>query len=209
MCAQRDEFDKTSLDEFAHKIVADVNVTQKFSAHWIFTHGNTGQIILVDFSCILLLIAKIFEGFTKIESLLPGLAGGDQFGFGGRQGYMVLTATFPRNRSAIHHKNVASVRAARIGVASPICINPAPEFIGVSGATSVCNRLIPSVTQILQNVFSRLYVCDARKLDIFAELRIGPSQIGAGHSDKVTKSADNATIAAVEVRFGVGVTVIF
>jgi len=31
----------------------------------------------------------------------------------------------------------------------------------------------------------------------------------AGHSDKVTKAADNATIAAVEVRFEVGVTVIF
>ena len=63
--------------------------------------------------------------------------------------------------------------------------------------------------QILQNVFSRLHVCDARKLDIFDEFRIGPSQIGAGHSDKITKAADNATIAAVEVRFRVGVTVMF
>jgi len=52
-------------------------------------------------------------------------------------------------------------------------------------------------------MFSRLHVYDARKLDIFAEFRIGPSQIGAGHSDKVTKAADNATIAAVEFRFGV------
>ena len=49
MCAQRDEFDKTSLDEFAHEIAADINVTQKNSAHSIFTHGNTGQIILIDF----------------------------------------------------------------------------------------------------------------------------------------------------------------
>ena len=31
-CAQRDEFDKPSLDEFAHEIAADVNVTRKFSA---------------------------------------------------------------------------------------------------------------------------------------------------------------------------------
>jgi len=30
MCAQRDEFDKTSLDEFAHEITVDVNVTRKF-----------------------------------------------------------------------------------------------------------------------------------------------------------------------------------
>ena len=120
MCAQRDEFDKTSLDEFAHEIIADINVRRKISVHWIFTHGNTGQIILIDFSCIL------------------------------------LTVTFPRNRSAIHHKNIASVRAARISVANPIYVNAAPEFIGVSGVTSVCNRLIPSVTQILQNMFSRL-----------------------------------------------------
>jgi len=52
-------------------------------------------------------------------------------------------------------------------------------------------------------------VCDARKLDIFAEFIIGLSQIGAVHSDKVTKAADNATIAAVEVGFGFGVAVIF
>ena len=41
------------------------------------------------------------------------------------------------------------------------------------------------------------------------ESLVGPSQIGAGPSDKVTTGADNATIAAVEVRFGVGVAVIF
>ena len=60
-----------------------------------------------------------------------------------------------------------------------------------------------------RTLFSRLHVCDARKLDIFAEFIIGLSQIGAGHSDKVTKAADNATIAAVEVGFGFGVAVIF
>jgi len=58
-------------------------------------------------------------------------------------------------------------------------------------------------------MFNRLHVCNARKLDRFAEFRIGPSQIGAGHSDKVTKATDNATKATVEVRFGVWVTVIF
>jgi len=35
MCAQRDKFDKTSLDEFAHEIVADVDVARKLSAYWI------------------------------------------------------------------------------------------------------------------------------------------------------------------------------
>ena len=102
-------FAKTSLDEFAHEITADVNVKRKNLAQRIFTHGNTGQIILIDFSCILLLITKIFEGFTKIMSLLPGLAGGDEFGFGGRQRKIVWTATFPRHGSVTHHKNLASV----------------------------------------------------------------------------------------------------
>jgi len=125
--------------------------TRKNSARWIFTHTNTGQIVPIDFSCNLLLITKIFKGFTKIESLLPGLAGGNKFGFGGRQRDIVLTATFPRDRSAIHHKDVASVWVAGISVISPFWVNPAPEFwvIRVSGATSVCNRLIASVTQIL------------------------------------------------------------
>ena len=96
-----------------------------------------------------------------------------------------------------------------VSVAGPMCVHPSPQLIWVSRATGVNDGLIPSVTKILQNVFSRLHVCDARKLDIFAELRIAPSQIRAGHSDKVTKAADNATIAAVEVRFGVEVAIFF
>ena len=69
--------------------------------------------------------------------------------------------------------------------------------------------LIPSVTQILQNVFSYLHVCDARKLDILAELRVRPSQIGACHSDEVAKTSYNATVVTVEVLFGVGVAIVF
>jgi len=49
MCAQRYEIDKTCLDEFAHEIAADINVTPEDSAHSISSHGNTGQIILIDF----------------------------------------------------------------------------------------------------------------------------------------------------------------
>ena len=44
-----------------------------------------------------------------IESLLPGLAGADKFGFGSRQRYIVLTAALPRNRSAVHHEDVTGV----------------------------------------------------------------------------------------------------
>ena len=58
-------------------------------------------------------------------------------------------------------------------------------------------------------MFSRLHVCDARKLDILAELRVRPRHIGAGHSDEVAKTSYNATVATVEVWFGVGVAVVF
>ena len=81
MRAQGDEFDKTSFDQFAHEITANVDVAREFSAHWIFTHSNTCQIVLINFSCLLLLVTKILDGFTKIESLLTSLAGGDKFGF--------------------------------------------------------------------------------------------------------------------------------
>ena len=58
-------------------------------------------------------------------------------------------------------------------------------------------------------MFSRLHVCDARKLDILAELRVRPSQIGEGYSDEVAKTSYNATVAMVEVLFGVGVIIVF
>ena len=63
------------------------------------------------------MITEIFENFTKAESLLPGLAGGNEFGFGGRQRDIVLTAALPRDVYAcrcvdvyaIRHKDAASV----------------------------------------------------------------------------------------------------
>ena len=58
-------------------------------------------------------------------------------------------------------------------------------------------------------MFSRLHVCDARKLDILAELRVRPSRIGAGHSDEVAKTSYNATLATVEALFGIGVAIVF
>ena len=75
--AQGDEFDKTSFDQFAHEITANVDVAREFSAHWIFTHSNSCQIVLINFSW----VTKILEGFKKIESILTSLAGGDKFGF--------------------------------------------------------------------------------------------------------------------------------
>ena len=58
-------------------------------------------------------------------------------------------------------------------------------------------------------MFSRLHVCDARKLDILAELNLRPSQIGAGHSDEVANTSYNATVMTVEVLFGVGVAIVY
>ena len=42
------------------------------------------------------------------------------------------------------------------------------------------------------------HVFGARVLNEFAKLRVGPSKIGAGHVDKVTEAADDATVAGVK-----------
>jgi len=52
-------------------------------------------------------------------------------------------------------------------------------------------------------------MCNARKLDIFAELTVGPNQIRAGDSDEVTKGCLQCHGAATEVRFRVRVTIMF
>ena len=59
VCTKRDEFDIPSLYEFAHKISTNVNVARKFTAHWVFTHGNTSEVIFIDLSGFCLLIPKI------------------------------------------------------------------------------------------------------------------------------------------------------
>ena len=92
--------------------------------------------------------------------MLPGLTRNNEFGFGNRQKDVVLTSALPRDRSGVHHNDEASVRAASISIAGPICVDPSPELIWFPGATSVSDRLIPSVTEQLQDVFSCLHVCD-------------------------------------------------
>ena len=66
MCVQRHEFDKPSLDSFAHKIAADVDVARKFAAHWVFI-DSFNQIVFLNFGGGVFLVAKILEGVTKIR----------------------------------------------------------------------------------------------------------------------------------------------
>ena len=44
------ESKNTTKDQFPDEISADINVVRIFATHWIFRHGNAGQIILVDAS---------------------------------------------------------------------------------------------------------------------------------------------------------------
>jgi len=71
-CAQRDEFDKPSLDWFAHKLAADVDVALKFAVPWVVMHSYTRQIVFINFSGSVLLVTKIHEGLTKTKGLLSG-----------------------------------------------------------------------------------------------------------------------------------------
>ena len=54
-----DECDKTSLNEFAHKISTNVDVARKLTAYWGFTHGNTSEVVFIDLSGFGLLMPKI------------------------------------------------------------------------------------------------------------------------------------------------------
>ena len=82
----------------------------------------------------------------KVNDLLACLTGCNKFSFGGGQRHVVLSVAFPRNGSAIHHDDVAGVRAASISVVSPICVNPSPQFVSVASATGVGDLLFHSVT---------------------------------------------------------------
>jgi len=51
MCVQRDEFDKNSLDQFAHEITADVNVARRTSFLLTATLTRLSLQISVVFCC--------------------------------------------------------------------------------------------------------------------------------------------------------------
>jgi len=59
-----------------------------------------------------------------------------------------MKAVLPRDRSAVHHEDVAGVRVASISVAGPICVQLSPQLILLSRATGVSDGLIPSVTEL-------------------------------------------------------------
>jgi len=48
VCAQRHELKKPCQDEFAHKVMVDVNVTRQFLAHRILAYSNSGKIVFVE-----------------------------------------------------------------------------------------------------------------------------------------------------------------
>ena len=77
-----------------------------------------------------LLGTEIFEGHTKIKDLLACLACSDEWSLRGRQWNVVLMVALPRNKSTIHHENVAAVMGAvNTSVAGPICIDPFPQLV--------------------------------------------------------------------------------
>ena len=59
------------------------------------------------------------------------------------------------------------------------------------------------------NVFTCLHVCNAKKLDILADLRVRPSQVWAGHGDEVAKATLQTTVATADVCVGFGVAFVF
>ena len=80
-------------------LAADVDVVRKSVLYLGFTHGYMCQIVFIDFSGGVLMVAEILEGLTKIiEGLLPGLTCSNELGFRGRQGDVVLTSALKQVR---------------------------------------------------------------------------------------------------------------
>ena len=80
-------------------LAADVDVVRKFALYLGVTHGYMCQIVFIDFSGGVLMVAEILEGLTKIiEGLLPGLTCSNELGFRGRQGDVVLTSALKQVR---------------------------------------------------------------------------------------------------------------
>ena len=84
-------------------------MARKFAAHWVFTHSYTCKIVLIDFSGGFLLVAKILEGLPKIKGNLFRLDCRNEFGFGSRQREEEGKEDVQRDRSAVHHEDVAGV----------------------------------------------------------------------------------------------------
>ena len=57
--AQRHEFEEPIRYEFTHIVPANVNVTKELSAHWIFAHRNTSEVVFVQKSGFILRKSKI------------------------------------------------------------------------------------------------------------------------------------------------------
>jgi len=145
----------------------NVNMTREFSVHWIIAHRNASKVVFLQNSRFSLRKLKIGQRFTELDRFLTCWASCDKFSLGSRKRHVVLSSTFPRNGSTIHHENVSCVRSASVSVSSPIRIYPTPQNVRVFvRITRVANWLIPSAAKIAQNVFGSKHVILSWKLYI-------------------------------------------
>ena len=137
---------------------------------------------------------------------LAALTSSNIFGFRGGKGQTVLTARLPRGSAAVQHDEVARMRTSRINISFPVRINLAPESVSKRVDMLVEDRLIVSATQVAQNMQGGVHVSLPRAsanmsrhiLDIFAEFRIRPSEIGTCNIHEVSKTNHDAAISTME-----------
>ena len=148
----------------------------------------------------------IRKGGCMLTYDLAALTSSNIFGFRGGKGQTVLTARLPRGSAAVQHDEVARMRTSRINISFPVRINLAPESVSKRVDMLVEDRLIVSATQVAQNMQGGVHVSLPRAsanmsrhiLDIFAEFRIRPSEIGTCHIHEVSKTNHDAAISTME-----------
>ena len=62
--AQRHEFKESSQDKFLHIVLTNISMTGELSAHQIFAHRNTSEVVFVQKSGFRLRKSKIIQRFT-------------------------------------------------------------------------------------------------------------------------------------------------
>jgi len=58
VCVQWNKFKNSCFDHLTDKVSSDINVPRKLSAHCVFAHSHTCQIVFKDFICGRLLVSK-------------------------------------------------------------------------------------------------------------------------------------------------------
>lgn len=150
VCVQWNKFNlnNSCFDHLTNKVSSDINVPRKLSAHCVFAHSHTCQVICSDFSCGRLLVSEISESVTQIHYLVGCLAGCDELSFCCRRRDIILSVTFSWHGSTVYHQHVACVWSSGVCVACQISIDQPPQIIYSTASARVRTMMVSRASHV-------------------------------------------------------------